>query len=151
MSNRITAAIRAEITRLIDKNDGRLTTDYLVDYARANPESPLYACFTWDDTAAAVQWRLEQAKNLMRTYKVRYELGEDKAVTIRGLVSLPSDRGPEHLYRSVVRVLSNEDQTAEMIGQAKRELHAFRTKYEALERLGKMPGVFAAIGDALDS
>ena len=149
MSNRIVAAIRAEITALLYEHDGQITAEQLVEYARTHPESALHRSFTWDDAEAAAKWRLEQAQQILRTYRVRVEVEGEKSVTIRGVVSLPSDRGPEHLYRSTIRVLSDEDQTAEMIEQAKRELASFRHKYAALRRLGKMPRVFEAIGEAL--
>lgn len=149
MSNRIVAAIRAEITALLDKNDGQITAEQLVEYARSHPESALHRSFTWDDAEAAAKWRLEQAQQILRTYHVRIEVGGNEPVTIRGVVSLPSDRGAEHLYRSTIRVLSNEDQTQEMIEQAKRELAAFRAKYDMLRKIGKMSRVFEAIGEAL--
>lgn len=149
MSNRIVAAISAEITKLLDEHDGQITAEELVEYARANPESALHRSFTWDDEEAAIKWRIEQAQQLLRSYKIRVDVEGEKSITIRGVVSLPSDRGETHLYRSTIRVLSDEDQTAEMMAQAKSELASFRHKYEMLRRLGKMPRVFEAIGEAL--
>lgn len=149
MSNRIVAAIKAEITALLDEHDGQITAEQLVEYARTHPESALHRSFTWDDAEAAAKWRLEQAQQILRKFEVRVEVEGEKSVMIRGVVSLPSDRGPEHLYRSTTRVLSDEDQTAEMIEQAKRELAAFRHKYAMLRRLGTMSRVFESIGEVL--
>lgn len=151
MSNRIVGRIRAEIDELAAQSDGTITPEALVEYARNNPLSALHRCFEWDDAAAGERWRLEQASGLIRRYKVKVEGASGDEVKVRAFVSLPSDRGSDHLYRSVVRVLSDEDQIAEMVSAAKMELQAFCTKYAALQKVAGMRPVFDAIAEALDN
>jgi hypothetical protein len=57
---------------------GRLTPRDLVEAAR-DPESPLHAVFEWDDDKAADDWRIEQARRLIRSIKV---MVDEETVTI---------------------------------------------------------------------
>lgn len=49
--------------------DNRIEPQAVVDKARS-PDSPLYSFFEWDDTKAAAQHRLLQARQLIRRVKV---------------------------------------------------------------------------------
>jgi len=58
----------AELKRLEDRR-GRLTAPAVLEEA-ADPSSPLHLWFDWDDTMAAAKWRLEQARELIRSVKM---------------------------------------------------------------------------------
>lgn len=60
--------VSGELQRLEDER-GRLTPEIVVDSAR-HEESPLHDEFDWDDGVAAHQWRIEQARRLIRSVKV---------------------------------------------------------------------------------
>ena len=145
MSNRIVGRIKNEIRALADRHGGILTAAQLVEHARDNPLSALHGCFDWDVNEAAEKWWLAQAHKLLRQFKIKVEGDDGATITIRGFVSLPSDRGPEGLYRSTLTVLGEEDQLAEMVETAKNELAAFRTKYAALQQVAAMRPIFEAI------
>ena len=151
MSNRIVGKVRAEIEALALRNGGIITPQILVAYARDNPLSALHRCFQWDDEQAAEMWRLAQAGKLIRRHVVKIEAADGDTIRIRGFVSLPSDRGPDHTYRSTVRLLNDRDQTAELLAQAKAELAAFRNKYAALQAVAKMGPLFDAIDGIITS
>lgn len=51
---------------------GRLTAESLVDDAR-NPGSPLHELFEWDNERAAHEYRIEQARGIIRTVEYRFE------------------------------------------------------------------------------
>jgi len=90
------------------ETDGRLTPDAVVDAARPI-NSPLHSFFEWDDTAAAHEWRREQARELIRSVTVevttddreimsvcyvrdpRKEPGEQGYVTVQALRGAPAD------------------------------------------------------------
>jgi hypothetical protein len=49
---------------------GLLRPEQVVEDARRNPDGPLYSHFTWDDDLAAAQWRMAQARQLIRSITV---------------------------------------------------------------------------------
>jgi hypothetical protein len=149
MSNRRVRQVRAEIEKIAAANDGVITPEMIVAYARDNPLSALHRIIEWNDTKAAEQWRLSQAAMLIRKYVIKVEGDDGETIKIRGFVSLPSDRGAEGTYRSTLRVLSDEEQTAELIATALVELNSFRTKYAAIRKAARMAPVFEAIDEAL--
>lgn len=111
---------------------GILRPETVVRYA-SNPDSSLHSCFTWDDTAAAHQWRLNQARQLI---KVNVEMlpGANKAYSV--FVSLSRDRTQAGGgYRLAVDVLSSTELRDEMVEQALSEFKAVRAKYERLREL----------------
>ncbi len=65
------AAVAAELERLRNANLGQLTPEVVLDRA-SDPESPLHGAFTWDDTDAAREYRLYQARTLCRSVIVTY-------------------------------------------------------------------------------
>jgi len=61
--------IKERLERIRERNDGVLTPSDVVEDAR-RATSPLHNFFTWDDTVAAHQYRLDQARTLIRNVKV---------------------------------------------------------------------------------
>src|SRR5690606_25615999 len=97
-------AIRAEIERL--ERDGKIRPVDVVEAAK-DESSPLHDCFTWDDGEAAHQYRLIEARNLLRVYVVRPDAEEGP--TVRAFVSLTTDcveKGGG--YRAIADVMSDE-------------------------------------------
>ena len=78
---RFTQEIIAAITTLEDRK-GKLTASQVLEVARS-PDSPLHPCFEWDDSIAAEQWRLEQARELIRRVKIVVEIDEVEFKTMR--------------------------------------------------------------------
>lgn len=58
----------AELKALEDKR-GRLTPAQVVEAARAT-SSALHDCFEWDDSVAAEQYRIDQAREIIRRVKI---------------------------------------------------------------------------------
>lgn len=52
-------------------NQSAVTARDVVDSARS-PQSPLHEYFQWDDRIAADEWRVETARRMLRSIKVRY-------------------------------------------------------------------------------
>lgn len=65
-------ALEDRLEKIRVRNDGVLRPDDVVKDAR-NESSPLHSFFTWDDTEAANQFRLDQARTLIRNVKVEYK------------------------------------------------------------------------------
>ena len=124
-----------ELERLARKSGGVLDPVNVVA-AATNPKSPLHDKFTWDDSEAAIQHRLWQARQLIRVV-VRMVPNTD--VQERVWVSLMNDRGAVG-YRALVDVLSDDEMRFQLLAEAKAEFQVFRAKFGRLQELA---GVFA--------
>lgn len=122
------------------KNGGTITADLVLAAARRE-SSPLHAWFEWDDTAAARQYRLEQARGLIRSVVVRIVGDEKDERVVRAFVNL--GEGPE--YEEIHSVLASVDRRALMLDRAFRELERIRKEFGDFEELA---GIFAAIDEA---
>lgn len=124
------------------KSGGVITPALVVDDAR-NPNSPLHRFFEWDDSAAAEQYRLQQARGVIQAVVVRYrETDNAPAKTIRAFVSVKTDEGPR--YAGIVEVMNDQQQRAALIRKAWNELQGFRKKYADLTEFGQL---FASIDE----
>lgn len=134
--------IAAELQRIAIAHGGLLQPQTVVDEAR-DPKSPLHDSFQWDDGEAAHQWRLQQARQLIRVV-VKYEPVGDKNMPVRVFVSLTPDRkeGGDG-YRLATSVLSDADMRRQMLADARGEMLRFKSKYARLQEL-------AEVFDAMD-
>jgi hypothetical protein len=134
--------ILTELQRLSSVNRGMLNPQAVVDAAR-DKTSPLHNQFTWDDTEAAEQYRLQQARRLIRV-TVRFLEPSEPSTTTRVFVSLSTDRKAGNGYRVLADVMSDAKLRAQLLADAHRDMLAFRRKYAALSELAD---VFAAMDD----
>ena len=88
-------AIRDALREIADKN-GRTTAEIVVEAAR-RPDHPLHDVFEWDDGIAGQQYRIIQARMLMRVHMTREIDGEEISVPI--MVRDPSVGSGEQGYR----------------------------------------------------
>lgn len=123
-----------ELNFIKDKNDGLINPETVVEYA-SKKDSVLHDYFTWDDGVAAHQYRLEQARKLIRICVI---YPKENLEPIRMFVSLRSDRNQDGGYRLLTDVLSNDEQKAEMLYQALEELKAFKLKYNLLKEFSEL-------------
>ena len=108
---------------------------------RARPKtSPLHSRFTWDDSEAAHQYRIWQARQLIR---VSVELIGGLTGPVDVFVSLTTDRYEKGGgYRVMTKVLSDSELREQMLTDALNELSVFEQKYS---RLKELAAVFAGI------
>ncbi len=69
MDDKLQKAAHERLERIRARNKGILAPDDVVRDAHSE-SSPLHSYFTWDNTEAAHQYRLEQARTLIRNVKV---------------------------------------------------------------------------------
>ena len=131
--------IQQELDQLADDNGGVLRPQTVVEHAR-DETTALHNCFEWDDSVAAEEYRLEQARRIIRA-QITHVGSEKKLIKTRVFHSLPSDRGRES-YRRTVDILSDADRRAEMLRRALIELSQLRKRYSELSELVE---VFAAV------
>lgn len=111
---------------------GLLKPEAVVNHAR-DPSSALHACFEWDDTVAAHQHRLWQARQLIVRVTVVPAKGREP---VQAFVSLSDDRQDEGGgYRATVSVMSDPARRAQLLAEAMADLDRLRAKYRGLEEL----------------
>lgn len=138
MTTKNSDAIRAELELL--KRGGLVQPADVVARA-SDPESAMHSWFEWDDTEAAQQHRIWQARQLLRVF-VTVESRDNKPV--RAFVSLGSDRYGAGGYRAMAEVLSDEELRAQLLADAVKELRSAERKYRQLQELS---GVWSALDD----
>jgi Holliday junction resolvase-like predicted endonuclease len=110
--------------------EGELTSSAVVNDARSQG-SPLHSFFEWDDTEAAEQYRLHQARNLIRSVVVTY--GNDLVASARSVVAFVNIKTADtQFYTSTAAAMSDREQRAIVLRQAWQDLQAFRRRYGEL-------------------
>ncbi len=149
-SMKSTKTISDELAEIQKKNRGLLDPAKVVAYAK-NPNTLLHSKFEWDDKKASEEYRLEQARRIIRLELVVIKPSASKPSTIianikdadegdkivRAFVSLPMDRKKEKRrgYRDILSVMNNQSLRNQLLQEARREMLAFQTKYGTLEEL----------------
>lgn len=125
---------------LRQEHHGELTPRDVVEDAR-NPTSPLHSFFEWDDSEAAEQYRLQQARGLIRSVVAIYTRPDLPAIRTKMFVHIP-EPGAQH-YREASHVMSRADTRKAVLQTAWRELQAWRKRYAELRE-------FADLFEAID-
>lgn len=128
---------------------GLLKPEDVVEAARSRSSS-LHDYFTWDDSEAAKNFRLWQARELIQC-TVRYIPTNGDKKPVRVFVSLTSDRNEEGGgYRITADVLSHKELRTEMLEDALAEMKRFEDKYEPLKELAEIFRAFREVREALN-
>lgn len=136
------AKVKLELDQIQKQNRGMLDPIKVVNFAK-NKNTALHKCFTWDNTKAAQEYRIWEARQLIRVHVIM--LPQKPQTPVRAWVSLKSDRRKGG-YRSIQDVMSDSALRASMLEQAAAEMELFKSKYAALEELAE---VFASMRRAL--
>lgn len=129
----MTDRIIEELLIVAKQNDGILRPNDVVKFA-GYKKSELHKCFEWDDKKAGHEYRLEQARRLIRRRITIIESNGDEYL-VKTFTSLESDRAVGDSYRLTVDILSDENRRVELLQQAKKELEIWRKKYQTLKEL----------------
>lgn len=115
------------LLQLAEKFDGLTPEVVVVDAIRK--DSPLHKHFCWDNDEAAHRYRLEQARALIRHFKITIDRpGRDEPITVRSFQFITS----QDRYQRTEAVLQNEAWKDEVLARAAAELRSFRKKYQNL-------------------
>ena len=137
-----------ELERIKTKNGGILTAGIVVIEA-TKARNPLHKQFQWDDDKAASEFRLEQARSLLRSIHVVYAKAPQippQRHYIAVTQSASKDAPERKVYRSTAEILADPIARDEMLANAIRDALAFRRKYAELQELAQ---VFASFDDFL--
>jgi len=125
--------IDEELELVASRHGGILRAEDVVEFAR-NPETELHKHFEWDDSKAAHEYRLWQARQVIRVYATI--IPNENVGEVRAYVSLYPDRTqPGGGYRPLAVVLSDDQLREQLLRQALKEADTWRHKYQQLERL----------------
>lgn len=137
-------AIGARLEELKGDSGELRPGDVVVD--AENESSPLHNCFEWDDTEAARQHRLEQARYVIRSIEVTYEEVPGKEEVVVGVqYANLGDRGSSEPYRDVRTIMKDKTMRERYVRMVLRALKSLREKYKHVKELAD---VYAAIDRA---
>ncbi len=116
---------------------GSLTPELVVDAAR-DPGSPLHDKFEWDDQVAGERYRLQQARTLIRTVKIRYVSAKDDSVSqpVRAFTSVSTPTG--RVYEPTQQVVSDPLKAAMVLQDMKREWQAMLRRYNGFNEFWEL-------------
>lgn len=131
------AQVNKILQDLAKKNKGRLTPQMVVTFAKPS-SSPLHKYFTWEDNAAGILWREQQARQLI--LQVHYKVSEDSSVN--AWVNFKHKKLGGQCYVRLERALSDTDLKKEMLKRSLQEVNYWKQQYATLFELNP---IFAAI------
>lgn len=124
------AEVGAHLELLRVQCKGELTpADVLKDAKHDN--SPLHSFFEWDDGEAAEQYRLQQARGLIRAVVAIYTDDKNPAVRTRAYVHINEPTAPH--YREAGHAMSQSKTRNMVLQRAWKELQAWRVRYKDLK------------------
>lgn len=129
------AVVGAHIEMLREKFKGEITPEDILADAR-NDNSPLHSFFEWDDGAAAHQYRLQQARGLIRSVVAIYTQEDRPATRIKAYVHVPEPGAPH--YRETGHAMSQSKTRRMVLIRAWSELQAWRKRYADLKEFADL-------------
>lgn len=130
--------IFAAIDSFIDV-DGVHHPEDMVKAARNN-NHVLHSRFEWDDLIAGHEYRIQQARFMMRCC-VSYDPNDPTETPFRRYYSLSTDRENGGGYRKLDDILSNRDLRKILLDDAARDAELFLQKYQHLQELAQVTSV----------
>ncbi len=130
------------IEMLRKKHKGELTPEVVLDDAK-HDNSPLHSFFEWDDTAAAQEHRLKQARGLIRAVVAVYVQDDKPAVRQRAYVHIAEKSAPH--YREASHAMSVAKTRQIVLRQAMAELQAWKKRYKDLNEFAALVAIIDTI------
>ena len=127
----------------IRKKEGCLVPTVVVNEAK-KPRNPLHKEFEWDDSEAATEYRLEQARRMLRSIQVVREEVPDRPMRVYEIVTQPAvkDMPERKVYDDIGKIMADPVSRDELLGRAIRDALTYKRKYAQLQELSQ---VFAAL------
>ena len=124
--------VKEELESVRNANGGVLRPADVVEYAK-DESTELHSKFEWNESAAAAQYRLVQARELIR---IVVKVEDRDEISTRVYVSLCDDRKQKGGgYRPLDDVMRSKGMRAALLEQAKAEMIRFSMKYKQLNEL----------------
>lgn len=121
-------AVGEELERLRIEKGALKPVDVLE--AASSPESPLHHAFEWDDSAAAQQHRLNQARRLIVSIRI---LNSPTAKPTTAYVSVRTP-GQGRSYVPTTEAMSDEDIAARVLDEIRQFIESMERRYAHFEQ-----------------
>jgi len=125
--------LREALQDIYDRHD-KLTAALVVEEARLQNTDAgkiLHGSLEWDDAAAGEAWRLEQARGLIRRYKVSYTKEDGTKGKVRAFCSVNTENG--HVFEPIVDIREDPINRKILLASMEREWKALLRRYEQFE------------------
>lgn len=148
-------AVREELLSIMKRNRGVLLPADVVTRA-SNPKSVLHKHFEWDDSEAAYEHRMWQARNLINKVELTIIRKDPKTkreitITTRQFQSRKSKRYGGGGYESIEDIMRSPKKRAEMVAQVTYELDAYRERYKDLTELNNIWSAIEVVSSTISS
>lgn len=123
--------MKPEIKQILEtmlEKHGKLTTEMVLKEARKKT-SPLFSQFTWDDKKAAYEFRLTEARRLIKRYNVTVTAHENKLVHVSSSLS----KGPGE-YKTAGTIVKSLSEFERAMTEALSRLESAKQAVETLEK-----------------
>lgn len=131
----------AELERIRESEGETVSPQAIVDASRPE-DAVLHPEFEWDDTAAANEWRKEQARSIVQAIEI---VESDGALEHRSpamvSVIVEGSRG----YQPTSVAFEDADSAEFVIGEALAALASWRRRYEALRQHPRLRAIWQAV------
>jgi hypothetical protein len=135
------------LERIADRHGGELEPIHVIREAK-KPDSVLHDWFEWDDTKAAHEYRIDQARKLIASVRITVE-HDGEEIESRKWVHIAGDgNDAKGSFHRIDKVLENRELSARMEAAAKKDLEAFENRYRHVVALRKK-GVLRLVQEAM--
>jgi hypothetical protein len=136
---------RCELLR--KRHGGTVAPEHVLEDAEKK-SSPLHSCFEWNDERAAHEYRLTQARLVLRSLVVVVD--ERVPEPVRAFVSVRTvdeDDAPSRRYTAIADALEDSVMREQLLESARREIKSWRSKYQ---RLDELAAIFSVVDEQLE-
>lgn len=124
-----------EVLEDIEKQFGRITPELVLEEAKIKT-SPIHKGFEWEDSIAAEQYRLDQARYILRQIVIVRETSDTvESNTIRAFMSVnitDSEENKYTTYATIGSILNNNTLRKQLLLKAFTELQQWNKRYKDL-------------------
>ena len=136
----VKAQIAGEAVESIIDQHGGVTPEILLQEA-TKKRSVLHSCFEWDDTVAAQNYRLDQARYILRQIEVVIEREDKEPLRIRAFHCV-EDEEQCRRYITITQARSESEMWDQVVSRAMKEIKQWQDTYRGIK---EFEVVFAAI------
>lgn len=148
MDNVKRKAIAERLEKIAGLSCGRITPDAVLLDAKS-PKSPLHDQFDWDDSSAAKQWRLQQARELIRSVRVEITTESRTVSTVR-YVRDPS-AGEAQGYVEVAKLRDDKSLAVEALQGEIRQANAMVARARSIAEALGLSAEIEMVSESVDA
>lgn len=133
-SDRDARLIGPALEDMASRRGGALRPEEVVEEA-ASPAHPLHPYFEWDDSAAADRYRVQQARQMIASVRVRVVDPKGRRAPFKAWFSVRRDDRIGRAYVPLEEVAAQAPLREQVVADALRELQAWSARYRAYQEM----------------